>query len=154
MDDENILSADPRNPKESGHFFLEKRCSLWGVGFGRGGVVSKREEGGGLDRRGKPWRGEGAGGSGDKKTSKPKYEGEEPEGKKDEGDGRVDVFTMYPVARSRGKAGVEGDGQWKVTVLVTWLRHGLALQNNSFTLCFLNYDSFTVFLYFVLSFIY
>lgn len=39
---------------------------------------------------------------------------------------------MYPVARSRGKAGVEGDGQWKVTVPVTWLRHGFALQN-SFT---------------------
>lgn len=41
----------------------------FGVGLTRGGVVSKREEGGGFDRRGKPWRRERAGGSGDKGTS-------------------------------------------------------------------------------------
>ena len=39
------------------------------------------------------------------------------------------VDDVSPWLRSRGKAGVEGDGQWKVTVPVTWLRHGLALQN-------------------------
>lgn len=106
----------------------------WGW-VGRGGVVSKREEG----RRGLEgvWEnpGEGAEGLATRRPPSPRVEGEEPGGKKRWKAMRFDVrLTMYPVARSRGKAGVEGVGQWKVTVPVTWLRHGLALQKSSTTL--------------------
>lgn len=97
-----------------------------GVGFGtrRGGFKARGRRGGWTVGE-NPGEGGGQEGLATKRPPSPYIEGEEPGGGKDEGDGRVDVrFTMYPVARSRGKAGVEGDGQWKVTVLVTWLRHG------------------------------
>lgn len=129
MDDENTLSADPRNRKREWSLFCFWRNDVpFGGGFWtrRGGSKARGRRGFGPVRE-NPGERE-AGGPGNKKTSSQETKGEEPGGEKDEEDGCVDVrFTMYPVARSRGKVGVEGDGQWKVTVLVTWLSHGLAL---------------------------
>lgn len=78
MDDENILSADPRSQKKSVvTFFLEKGCSLLGVGWARRGGFKARGRRG---RRGNP--GEGEEGLATRRPPSPRVEDEEPGGRK------------------------------------------------------------------------